>query len=271
MNQNSDKENDPKVQVDGKLVGEINPDNFANESDFIPNVKKEIKQENSEELSLLVTNVQSLNKPPMPKVEELPLSETETDANKPQSDGSNTISKPENAPIRHGPNQFGCPFCPKLMPHSTKMKLHIMKHTGERPFKCNNCEKRFIHKIDLVRHTLTHTGEKPFQCNDCGKRFSQKANLVQHMMIHTGEQPFECNDCGKRFNSKGNFDQHRLTNTEEKKFECNDCGKGFNRKDRLDQHRLRHTGETPFPCTHCGKAFNYKSSLKLHLKTVHSN
>jgi len=33
---NNDQENDPKVQTAGKLVGEINPDNFTYESDFMP-------------------------------------------------------------------------------------------------------------------------------------------------------------------------------------------------------------------------------------------
>ena len=236
--------NNTKVLAEGKLVGEINPDNFANESDFIPNVKKEIKQENSEELSLLVTNVQSLNKPPMPKVEKLPLSETENDANKPQSDGSNTISKSENAPIRHGPNNFGCPFCPKLMPNSGNMKMHIRSHTGEKPFSCNDCRKSFTHKGDLARHTLIHTGEKPFQCNYCEKRFSQKTHLERHRLIHTGEKPFECSDCGKRFTHKSALDQHKL---------------------------IHHSEAQPVSCDDCGKTLKNKFSLKKHLKRVHSN
>ena len=232
-NQNNRRDNFPKVQVDGKLVGEINPDNFANESDFIPNVKKEIKQENSEELSLLVTNVQSLNEPPKSKVKKLPLNEK--DANNIQSNRPKS-SNSENAPIRHGPNQFGCPFCPKLMPDSRDMKLHIMTHTGERPWKCNDCEKRFIQKSDLARHTLIHTGEKPFQCNDCGKAFNRKTNLDCHRLIHTGEEPFECNDCGKRFSLKCNLDRHTLVHTQEKPFFCNDCGKRFNHRYGLKNH-----------------------------------
>ena len=238
-----EKENDPKVQTAGKLVGEINPDNFTYESDFMPKVKPEIKQENHEELPLLVTNAQSLNEPPKPKVEKLPMNEAENNANKLQSNSSNTISDPKNAPIRHGPKKYGCPFCPKFMQHSGNMKLHIRSHTGEKPFSCNDCGKSFTHKGDLARHTLIHTGEQPFECDDCGKRFSLKHNLVQHKLTHTGEKPFECNDCEK----------------------------SFYQKVHLKHHELRHTGEKPFSCTDCGKAFNHKASLKVHLKTVHSN
>ena len=211
MDQINDKENDPKVQVDGKIVGEINPDNFTYESDFMPKVKPEIKQENSEELPLLVTNVQSLNQPPKTKVKKLPLDEAENDANKPQSVGSNTISNSENVPIRHGPNQFGCPFCPKLMQYFANMKLHITMHTGERPFECQTCGKTFRLKGNLEKHRLTHTGEKPFECKECGKRFNQKGHLTTHMLIHTGEKPFICKSCGKAFNNRGNLFQHNLS------------------------------------------------------------
>ena len=223
--------------MDGKLVGEINPDNFTYERDFMPKVKPEIKQENSEEL---VTNVQSLNERSKPKEEKLHLDEN--NANKPQSDGSNKISKPENAPIRHGPKQFGCPFCQKLMSSSKDMKVHIRSHTGEKPFECNNCGKRFSQKVHLDRHRLIHTGEKPFECSDCEKSFICKSDLSRHALIHTGEQPFQCNDCGKR----------------------------FNRKDGLDRHLLIHTGERPFSCTDCGKTFKYIDKLNRHLKNVHS-
>ena len=240
MDQNNDKENDPKIQVDGKLVGEINPDNFTYESDFMPKVKPEMKQENSEELPLLVTNVQSLNEPPKPKEEKLPLDENY--AKNPQSDDTSIIPNSENAPIEYGPHKFGCPFCSQLMYDSGDMKLHITKHTGE----------------------------KPFSCNDCGKKFRKNSHLIRHVLIHTEEQPFECNNCEKRFNQKSSLERHRLIHSEEKPFECSDCGKKFNQKDGLKRHRVIHTGEKPFSCTECGKAFNFSDNLKRHLKNVHS-
>ena len=229
-------QNNSKVEAAGKLV--------ANESDFMPKVKKEVKQENSEELPLLVTGVQSLNEPSKPKEEKSPLDEAENDANKPQSEGSSTISNSGNAPIRHGPKEFGCPFCQKLMSSSKDMKVHIRTHTGEKPFTCNDCGKSFIQKSDLARHALIHTGEKPFQCNDCGKGFNRKDLLYLHRRIHTGEKPFECSDCGKR----------------------------FNRKDVLDRHKLNlHSGEQQVSCDDCGKTFKNKFRLKKHFKKVHSN
>ena len=236
-NQNNDRENYPKVQVDGKLVGEINPDNFANESDFIPKIKKEIKQENSEEPPLPVTNVQFLDETTKSKVKK--LDEAENDANKPQSDDSNTISNSENVPIGLGPDKFGCPFCPKLMKKAFNMKVHIM----------------------------THTGEKPFSCNDCGKCFSIKSNLAKHTLVHTGEQPFECEVCGQKFGRKGHLDRHSIVHTEEKPFVCTDCGKRFKCKISLKCHvQCIHSGEFPYECNDCGRKFSLKSSLTKHTR-----
>ena len=182
----------PKVKADGKLVGEINPDNFTYESDLIPKVKTEIKQEYSDELPLLVTNDQSLNDTPKSK------EEAENGANKLQSDGSNTISDPENAPIRHGHKKYGCPFCPKLTRIKSNMKLHIRSHTGEKLFSCNDCEKSFTHKGDLARHTLIHTGEQPFECNDCEKRKCYK--------------PYKCEYCPNHYLTEKEKEKHEREN-----------------------------------------------------------
>ena len=148
MNQNIEKENDSNDQVAGKLVGEINPDNFTFESNnFITKVKSEIKHENSEKSPLIVTNAQSLNESNSSKVKTLPLTEAKNNAKNFVDENDSSNANLENAKenqrnsekvsIRLGHLQYG-PFCSKIMGKTSHMKLHILTHTGGKPFVCKN-------------------------------------------------------------------------------------------------------------------------------------
>ena len=55
-------------------------------------------------------------------------------------------------PIRTGPNEFACPFCPKLMKKKDHMREHIRTHTGEKPFACTMCNYKCAVKCSLVSH-----------------------------------------------------------------------------------------------------------------------
>ena len=48
----------------------------------------------------------------------------------------------------------------------------------EARFQCGYCDKSFATPSKVKRHILTHTGEKPFVCQFCQRGFSQKVTKL---------------------------------------------------------------------------------------------
>jgi KRAB domain-containing zinc finger protein len=67
----------------------------------------------------------------------------------------------QNEPIMLEKSKFACPFCPKLMPKHSTMKIHIRKHTGEKPYSCNQCNKSYSTNSNLNVHIRDVHGNSP--------------------------------------------------------------------------------------------------------------
>lgn len=92
-----------------------------------------------------------------------------------------------------------CEICSIGFSTAYKLKLHIRRHTGERPYTCEKCQATFSMRQLLTMHLRRHSDIRKYPCLVCEKRFKVPKDLRQHMVTHTGIRKHKCEICEKAF------------------------------------------------------------------------
>ena len=163
--------------------------------------------------------------------------------------------------------------CEERFHFHNSLKLHVLKHTGERPHVCSVCFKSYLTSHHLKVHfQAVHADNKNFICRFCGKGFSYSTSHKMHERTHSGkkDRPFPCETCGKTFVNRQALKYHIMAkHTDGGHYTCDVCHKVYKTEFLLKIHKRRHTeANQRFMCDICGKQFMYKSTLELH-KSVH--
>lgn len=93
-------------------------------------------------------------------------------------------------------NPMMCPQCDYKTYKKDNMRVHMRKHTGQRPYQCTQCQYASADGSTLKKHVMAkHFKIRPFRCKQCDFSCVDNKSLTIHMRKHTGERPFKCHRC----------------------------------------------------------------------------
>ncbi|XP_065089303.1 zinc finger protein 660-like [Ochlerotatus camptorhynchus] len=196
-----------------------------------------------------------------------------------------------------------CRLCDKGFKNATRLKIHVLSHTQERPHRCKDCGKSFITPSSLKVHMRTHSGLKPYSCDRCQGKFSQASSLIRHNRVHLKEDLISTKNIAEEeeeieeeeevknmektvsllepMNANGKIKKrckvcnkfvlkladHQVIHWETRPYQCEYCPKGFNQRYKLTTHIRTHTNEKPHVCSQCDKRFTNPADLKIHIRS----
>ena len=84
---------------------------------------------------------------------------------------------------------FACGLCKTCYGRKSALLKHLRSHKKSE-VRCSVCRKEFHEQSRLDIHMLTHTGQRPYQCEVCGNRYTSSLFVIlgQGNLKNSGEQ-----------------------------------------------------------------------------------
>ncbi|XP_017846199.1 transcription factor Ouib-like [Drosophila busckii] len=138
---------------------------------------------------------------------------------------------------KHSTSTWICEQCGGEFKSSTYLKLHMLRHTDNKPYECDICHRRYYTHNEMLRHRLLHTSERPYKCRFCNKSFRGTSSKAVHERTHTNERPFSCKYCEKTFTSTSVCKMHERVHDNNRQYYCEPCNQWFVRSTHLTTHQ----------------------------------
>ncbi|XP_027010786.2 zinc finger protein 770 [Tachysurus fulvidraco] len=187
---------------------------------------------------------------------------------------------------------YSCSVCLKHFNAPSKLRRHVLIHTGQRPFRCTDCFRGFRQKSHLQVHKCKAGSRATLQSSVREVHLSDAASPRSTVSITNTDDHFISSGTGDDCRSHGvghasqslpedaedrvslsyegtskpSVDTHQA---EESGYQCTICFKIFDFPSKLSRHLLIHMNIKPFKCSVCSKSFRQLSHLQSHSR-VHT-
>ncbi|GAA6069461.1 zinc finger protein 770 [Tachysurus ichikawai] len=188
---------------------------------------------------------------------------------------------------------YSCSVCLKHFNAPSKLRRHVLIHTGQRPFRCTVCFRGFRQKSHLQVHKCKGGSRETLQSSVSEVHLSDPVSSRSTVSITNRDDTFisssgtEDHDCSPGVGHASKSlpeDAEDLASlsykgmskplvhanqAEESGYQCTICFKIFDFPSKLSRHLLIHMNIKPFKCSICSKSFRQLCHLQCHSR-VHT-
>lgn len=180
-----------------------------------------------------------------------------------------------------------CPHgdCGKFFSRPSRLKTHLLSHSGEKPFKCFivGCEKSYARRAHLKRHEQNEHEKKlltitpRLSCELCEKTFANIYSLKKHAKkAHESQDKIKEEPGSEKIKeepvSETDSQQEKKRKRLKRLHGCEKCNETFLKWSEYQKHlKVAHPKEKKLhQCNICRKEFASSTTYKSHLP-IHSD